>query len=92
MNSISDGRKLREYQGLWLRIAAADSAASVVVLCPASFSKRLIQAVRKEKAAANAIRKNFDMPLYGKMFSDIRAVDKRQVSISFYLSYNGDKL
>lgn len=84
--------KLREYQALWLEIARADAGAVVKVRCSASYSRRLIQAVRKEKSISNSTRKNFDMPRYGKLLSTIDKVDNRVVIISFQLTYNGDQL
>jgi hypothetical protein len=86
--------KLREYQDLWLRIAAADSGTPVIVRCSKNYSKTLIQAVRKEKCIANNNRKNFDMPRYGTMHSEIKPVEdsKHHVQIFFTLTYNGDQL
>ncbi len=84
--------KLREYQGLWLKIA--ETTEVVVVRCHASFSRRLIQAVRKEKTAANTMRKNLDMPSYGRLQHKIEPIldSKGKVKISFWMTYNGDML
>jgi hypothetical protein len=66
----------------------------VVVKCHSTFSRRLIQAVRKEKTAANTTRKHLDMPRYGRLQHRIDPVgnSKGQVRISFWLSFNGDML
>lgn len=84
--------KLREYQSLWLSIASADADTQVKVKCAATFARRLIQAVRKEKSLANNTRKTLDMPRYGKLFSQITKVDNHKVLVCFSLSYNGDQL
>jgi hypothetical protein len=88
-------QKLREYQGLWLEIARkADPDKHVSITCHASFSRRLIQAVRKEKTAANILRKNLGMPRYGRLMHTIEPLldSKGKVRISFHLEYNGDML
>ncbi len=82
----------RRYEDLWKRIAASDKPLEVV--CASSFARRLIQAVRKEKSIANVTRKNLDMPRYGKLLSVIEPskTNPREVSVTFTLEFNGDKL
>lgn len=86
--------KLRQYQGLWLEIAKAEADKPVSVKCHASFSRTIIQAVRKEKTAANMLRKNLNLPAYGKLHHVIEPLldNRSRVKITFNLEYNGDML
>lgn len=79
--------KTRMYQSLWLMIAQSTSDKPVKVRCPVANQTRLIQAVRKEKSAANMLRKNVDAVSYGKLVT-VQDGDW----VYFSLKYNGDMI
>lgn len=77
----------RMYQPLWELIAKNTSDQPVKVRCPVANQLRLIRAVRKEKCAANMLRKNVDAVSYGKL---VTHCDNEWVYFS--LKYNGDMI
>lgn len=79
--------KPRMYQPLWEHIVKNTSDKPVKVKCPVGNQIRVIKAVVKEKAAANALRKSVDAVSYGKL------IIKREGDwIYFSLAYNGDMI
>ena len=80
----------REYEGLWKKIAANSDGLSIL-LHPA-YAPRVIQAVKKEKSRANVLRKNLDMPRYGKLEIDQSKQPDGRLKVTFRLKYNGDML
>lgn len=86
-------RSYRQYEELWLKIASGDHAdKGVPIKCHPRAAKRIIQAVRKEKAIANKTRKDLQLPRYGEMNSVIEYTDDGRARILFSLQYNGDLL
>jgi hypothetical protein len=79
--------KPRMYQNLWEMIAKNTSDKPVKVRCPVGNQPRLIQAVKKEKSAANVLRKSVDAVSYGEL---IIHCDGEWVYFS--LKYNGDMI
>jgi hypothetical protein len=75
------------YQGLWELIAKNTSDKPVKVRCPIGNQPRLIRAIRKEKSAANVLRKSVDAVSYGEL---IVTCDGEWVY--FGLKYNGDMI
>ena len=80
-------KKPRMYQNLWEHIAKNTSDMPVKVRCPVRNQPRLIQAVKKEKSAANILRKNVDAVSYGELV--IRCDGEY---VMFSLKYNGDMI
>ena len=86
-------RTYRLYEQLWLLIALKDPEAEAVgVFCHPRAAGRIIQAVRKEKAIANKMRKALGLARYGEMDSTITAQPDGRVRVTFQLKYNGDLL
>jgi len=80
-------RKPRMYESIWEHIAKNTSDKPVKVRCPVGNQNRLIQAVKKEKSAANVLRKNVDAVSYGEL--EIRRDGE---FVYFSLKYNGDMI
>lgn len=91
MNPPND-KRFRQYEKLWLEIAKADH--SVQISCHTNYAATVIQAVRKEKARFNVMRKQLGIPRYGILTVNKcpHPKDPRKVQITFSLAYNGDKL
>ena len=81
------GTKPRMYQKLWEMIAKNTSDAPVKVRCPVGNQPRLIQAVKKEKSAANMLRKSVDAVSYGEL-----VIKRDGDHVFFSLKYNGDMI
>lgn len=60
-------RRPREYEPIWLAIKEKPAGESVVLRVHHSAVATLIQAVRKEKAMENGMRKKLDMPYDGRL-------------------------
>jgi hypothetical protein len=75
------------YQNLWEMIAKNTSDKPVKVRCPIGNQPRLIQAVKKEKSAANVLRKNVDAVSYGELI-----IHRDGEFVYFSLKYNGDMI
>ena len=75
------------YQNLWEMIAKNTSDKPVKVRCPVGNQPRLIQAVKKEKSAANVLRKNVDAVSYGELI-----IQRDGEYVYFSLKYNGDMI
>lgn len=85
---------LRQYQDLWQKIASASAGEGTPVVCHKSFVRTLIQAVRKEKTAANMLRKQLELSHYGRLHQKIEPIvgTKDKVRVTFTLTFNGDHL
>lgn len=100
MTKTTRGIKQQErmYESIWKQLKAVDVGIPVAVKIHASASRRLIQAVKKEKTIETAQKKKLGMRFAGKMDIDICACEvtdkdfKTHVIVKFTLTWDGQRL
>lgn len=64
---------MRRYEALWKEL---ESKRTVSIRCKTAKVPTIVQAVKKEKARANILRKDLELPFYGRMqIKVLRLVD-----------------
>lgn len=83
----------RMYEKLWRSIIHPDASGKQVrVTCHPSNATRIKMAIRKEKCAANNLRKGLSMPQYGRLNTSVKLLPNGKAEITFTLQFNGDML
>lgn len=91
MTTEQNAAQFRLYEQLWQAIASGRRDAVSAKTHPNNV-RRLIQAVRKEKALANSLRKMCGQPAFGRMTCKVEQVSRTEARVTFSLAYNGDML